>query len=118
MTQEGYQPEPGDLERKLNDLFSAEGLRDAARSSLSRYGRESWHYEVDRVRLAILKLAGADLTAIDKQVDAANVDYRDVLAAAEFPAYRLLPPGIDPATPEAQRAIAADRQQYLEWIGG
>ena len=116
MQQEPHQP--SDLERKLLEMFPRERLRDAARSSLSRYGRESWHREVDRVRVAILKLAGPDLTAIDKQVDAANVDYRDILAAAEYPAYSRLRPGIDPLDPEAQRAAESDRRQYLEWLGG
>lgn len=118
MNQMVYEPNPGDLERKLLELFPAEGLRDAARSALRRYGRESWHYEADRVRLAILKLAGGDLTSIDKQVDAANVDYRDTLAAAEYPEYSKLRPGVDPESAEAKRAIEADRQQYLDWIGG
>lgn len=117
MQQQPHQPRPDELERKLSELFPNEGLRDAARSALRRYGRESWHKEGDRVRLAILKLAGTDLTAINKRVDEANVDYRDSLAAAEYPAYSLLSPGIDPLDPAAQRAIESDRRQYLEWLG-
>ncbi len=70
------------------------------------------------MRLAILKLADSDLMEIDKRVDAANVDYRDILAAAESPAYLLLPPGIDPESADAQRAIQSDKQQYLDWLGG
>lgn len=97
-------------------MFPAEGLRNVARSALFRYGRELRHTEMARVRLAILKLAGPDITAIDKQVDVAIIDYRDVLASAEYPAYALLKPGIDPTTPEAQQAIESDRRQYLEWL--
>lgn len=117
MEQQPYEPQPRDLERKLTELFPNDGLRNAARAALSRYGRQNWHAEIDRVRLAILKLAGGDLTAIDKGVDAADVDYRDTLASAEYPAYSLLRPGIDPLEPEAQSAIESDRRQYLEWIG-
>ncbi|NND02849.1 MAG: hypothetical protein HKN91_08680 [Acidimicrobiia bacterium] len=118
LMQPAHQPEPGELERKLSDLFPNERLRDAARSALSRYGRESWHQEIERVRLGILKLAGPHLTQIDKQVDAASVDYRDTLAAAEYPAYSQLTPGIDPQDAAAQEAIAADLQQYLDWLNG
>lgn len=116
MEQRGYRPQPGDLERKLRSLFPNDGLRNAARAALRRYGAATWHHEADRVRLAILKLAGPDLTAIDRRVDEAIVDYRDTLAAAEFPAYAALGPHVDGSSPEAQAAIKADREQYSAWV--
>lgn len=115
-SQTPYKPQAGDLERKLRSQFPNDGLREAARSQLLRYGHQAWHREVDRVRMAILKLAGSDLLAIDKWVDQAGVDFRDVLAAAESPAYMALKPGIDPSSPAAQAAIASDRKQYTDWI--
>ena len=114
--QTGYTPQPGDIEGKLRSLFPNEGLRDAARASLRRYGAQSWHKDQDRVRLAVLKLAGADLAAIDRRVDQAVVDYRDTLAAAEFPNYMALGVAPDSSSPEAQSAIRADRAQYLAWV--
>ncbi len=118
VSQPTYQPQPGDFERKLADVFPNEGLREAARAQLLRYGREGWHHEPARVRLAILKLGGGDLVAIDRYVESAGVDYRDILAQAEYPAYSKLPAGIDPTSPPAQEAIRADKAQYLEWIEG
>lgn len=111
-----YSPEPGELERKLAEAFPSEDLRDAARARLMRYGRQDWHREPERVRLAILKLAGSDLVAIDRRVAAAGVDYRDILAEAEYPAYSKLPPGIDSSSPAAQAAIRSDKQQFMDWI--
>jgi len=114
--QPAFSPQPIDLERKLVDTFPDEGKRVAARFQLLRYGREGWHHEVDRVRLGILKLSEGDLGAIDRLVAAAIIDYRDILAQAEYPAYSRLTPGIDPASAPAQAAIAADKRQYDDWM--
>ena len=111
-----HEPQPADLERKLADAFPNEGLREAARAQLLRYGREGWHHEPGRVRLAILKLAGSDLVALGRFVESAGVDYRDILSMAEYPAYSKLPPGIDPMSAPAQEAMRADERQYLEWL--
>lgn len=116
--QTGYTPQPGDVEGKLRVLFPNEGLREAARGSLRRYGAQSWHKDLDRVRLAVLKLAGDDLTAINRHVDEAAVDHRDTLAAAEFPSYTALGASVDRTSPAAQAAIKADRAQYLAWVKG
>jgi hypothetical protein len=116
--QSPYSPSSIDLERKLAEAFPNDAIREAARTRLLRYGREDWHREPDRVRLAILKLGGSDLAAIDRQVEAAGVDYRDILAQAEYPAYSRLPPGIDPAGSKARAAISSDRRQYLDWMAG
>lgn len=97
-------------------MFPIEDLRDAARSQLERYGRHQWHSEVERVRLAILKWAGADVMAIGTRADDADVDYRDVLVAAEFPSYAALGPAVNPAAGSAQQAIRDDREQYEAWI--
>jgi hypothetical protein len=116
--QPAYRPQPGDLERKLADCFPDEGLRVAARAQVMRYGRQTWHHEVDRVRLAILKIAAGDLLAIDKTVALAEEDFRAVLTKAEYPAYSQLGPGIDSTSRTAQAAIAADKAQYRKWIQG
>jgi hypothetical protein len=53
-------------------------------AELTRYGREPHHQEVDRVRAAILRLAGSDLAKVRQMTDAACLDYRDVLLWAEY----------------------------------
>lgn len=114
--QPAYRPQPGDIDRKLETLFPDVSDRRRAVEILERYGAESHHREIDRVRLATLRLAGGDLGALATQVESANIDYRDVLAAAEYPEFRLLPPGLDPSSDEYQRAVDSDYRQYLDWV--
>lgn len=114
--QPAHTPQPGALERMLAVVFPAEGLREAARTQLFRYGHELRDRDPGRVRLAILKLSDGDLLKLDKMVDLACQDYRDVLAMAEYPAYMKLEPGIDPNSPAAQAAIKSDRDQYEAWL--
>lgn len=113
-----YRPRPGDLERKLVALYPDEANRSEAGGLLEIYGDESWHREVDRVRLAILKLAGGDLAQVARYVDEANRDFRDVIAMAEYPAYMRLPPGGNPRSAAYRQAVDADAEQYLAWVRG
>lgn len=48
------------------------------KARLSRYGREDWQREVLRVQMACLKCANGDLDALEREVEAACSDYRDV----------------------------------------
>ena len=116
--QPAYGPKPGDLERKLAQLFPSEGDRQQARELLERYGTETWHKEVERVQLAALRLAGGDLAELLRSVALANMDYRDVIAAAEYPAFMKLPVGTDMQSAEYTAAIEADHRQYIEWVEG
>jgi len=74
------------LERKLTSNYPDETLRSDVIHILEKYGRDSSAKEVARVRLAILKLAGTDIEKISEYTQAARMDYRDVLARAEYPA--------------------------------
>jgi len=48
----------------------------------------------------------------------ARSDYRDVLAAAEFPYYRAEGFGIrELPEDDVQRIVDADREQYERWLG-
>jgi hypothetical protein len=70
-----------------------------------------------RIRLAILKVAAGDRSRLRESVQDAIEDYRDVLAAAEYPRYsREI--GFDDA-PDALRrkVIYADWAQYCMWLG-
>ena len=103
------------LARKLAAMFPDPSQREMVAGELARYGTEAYEREAGRVRVAILKVAGASLEKVREWVAIAKRDYRDVLAAAEYPrelvtqTWRL---------PEAEcRAIREeDARQYRQWI--
>lgn len=65
-----------------------------------------------RVVAAALKLSKGRIERLKEEMLAANRDYRDILAAAEYPTqFRCCPPA--KATEEMKRA---DKQQYEEWF--
>ena len=87
---------------------------------LERYGTEDWQLEVVRVRLAILKVAGRDIVRLQSAADRAQVDYRDLLAPAEYPGYsRLSYQEVNDLPPDDQkRLIESDWKQYEDWLLG
>ena len=109
-----------DVERVIRRDFPEDTL-DRVMLLLRQYGHEKWHLERPRVLLACLKLANGDLRELQRQVTVARSDFRDVLAAAEYPA--VLAIGFigmkklketDPsALDELQRR---DWEQYQEWL--
>lgn len=98
---------------KLDALFPSAGDRLAAAELLSRLDLQQ---ERERVLLAVLKLAGADLKRLRQTVEAALGDYRDVLAWAESPRQMKL----GPSAPLADQAAArtADAAEYRAWLEG
>jgi hypothetical protein len=90
---------------------------DAVMSNLNDYGTEDWQRGVNRVRLAVLKLAGGDLQALRREIDVAKSDYRDVLAYAEYPKYmQKVSPSARLSEVERERIIRADWTQYQSWL--
>jgi hypothetical protein len=103
-----YNPE--DLERIIERDFEPSSV-SVARALLSRYGQESWHREVLRVRMACLKCAEGDLAALKREVEDACCDYRDVLVAAEYPRYA------GAKDDEGRkRSIEDDWRELQEWL--
>jgi hypothetical protein len=86
------------------------------RELLGEYGQAGWQDQVERVRLAILKLAEGSLDALCQILDQARLDHVDVLDWAETPHRMALDVDADPTEREA--AAAEDEQQYLDWLGG
>jgi hypothetical protein len=85
-------------------------------SIIEEYGKEDWHLSRGRVRLAILKLAGGDLDRLLDQTQIAINDFRDVLAAAEYPRY-MREVSFREVAEDAQRLIVEDDwRQYCEWL--
>lgn len=102
------------LPRILAKLFPDRAMRESAERVLGAYGRSD--LEKDRVHLGILRIAGADLDAIERWTRFACVDYRDLLVQAEYPLttgeQKLLE-----HNPEKYAALAKkERDEYDEWI--
>lgn len=71
--------------------------------------------ERERVWLASLKLADGSLDQLRSCVSAALVDFRDLVAMAEYPfALRLAP---DASEEQQAMARQADAAQYEQWLG-
>ncbi len=102
------------LSQKLTAMFPDKKTKDQAIAILAGYGTEPSEPEPDRVRLAILKLAGADMDCLQETTIGAKRDYRDVLAWAEYPNQtiaRALPDGH-----RKEKLIQIDLKQYEDWL--
>lgn len=102
------------LERKLKMMFSDDFTRRRVHKILQDYGREVHEREPERVRLAILKLAGAELRSVEKYTGFAREDYRNILAWAEYP--RQAQQWVMPDPDEKQKMIEADLAEYEDWL--
>jgi hypothetical protein len=107
---------PDDVERIVCRDFGADEYTTVS-GMLSEYGTEKWHREPTRVRLAALKVANGSVQKLRLCIDAAKRDYRDALAAAEYPAYHKsgfravkLPEN------DRRRIIEDDWRQYEDWL--
>lgn len=116
MNQPVPQVSAADVERIVEREFP--GSADHALSLLQQYGKAEWHREIDRVRLACVKLAKGDLQKLTQAINTATSDYRDVLAWAEYPAYMRTDPNPSREAAEKERAIKADWKQYENWRAG
>jgi hypothetical protein len=85
-------------------------------ATLEAYGRQSWHREVPRVRLAILKQAQGDWKKLRRALATADKDYRDILSYAEYPAYFAAIQPDETNAAKRRSAIAADWRQYSSWL--
>jgi hypothetical protein len=105
-----------DVERVVCRDFTADEY-PAVTAMLGEYGTERWHREPTRVQLAVLKVANGSVQKLRACIDSAKRDYRDALAAAEYPGsckvgfrIRELP------EKERRRIIDEDWRQYEEWL--
>lgn len=114
------QPTPtvtrADVERVVRRDFPPEQF-DSVMSVLAEYGGESWHRELHRVQLAVLKLAAGSLDDLRREIETAKRDYRDVLAYAEYPAYMKKTFRVSQLPADEQRKIIdEDWRQYETWL--
>jgi hypothetical protein len=89
---------------------------DVAMAVLNQYGLEKWEREQARVRIAILKLVNGDPEKLKQAIETAKRDYRDVLAAAEYPEYFRSWGRAGLSRRDAKRFIDADWLQYETWL--
>lgn len=114
------QPTPdvtnADVERVVRRDFPPDRFAEVM-ALLQEYGTEEWHREIDRVRLATLKLAAGSIERLRYEIEGAKCDYRDVLSPAEYPGYGKRVPRAGALPPhEEQRVIDADWKQYQDWL--
>jgi len=103
------------VQRLIRRLFS--GVPEATvLELLDQYGAESYERDRDRVQIAILKLIGGDLKRLAETVALAKADYRDALAAAEYPLEFRASGRFEPPAAEMDRIRQEDRRQYLDWL--
>jgi hypothetical protein len=106
------------LPRILEKIFPREDERDEVVQILEQYGRAEFQKEPDRVKMAILKLAGKSPERVRYYTLMACRDYRDILSAAEYPKqigyYKLREDDPD----QYDRIVMEDREQYQDWYLG
>jgi hypothetical protein len=108
------QPSPELVQKKLREAFPDPQAVAEASAILEQYGRQSWHREPDRVRLAMLMQCDGDLARLRELAALADLDYRDVLVGTEYPEeFRASPQ----TSPQEMAAIRRrDREQYEKWL--
>ena len=107
------------VERKILRYWVNDDDRDQVRHGLRQYGSEVYLGELERVHLAILKLSDGSLEKFFITLDAAKIDYRDVLLSAEFPEEGLFGWPRDSAARDSAELAAIrrrDREQYETWL--
>jgi hypothetical protein len=106
-----------DVERIVRRKFLKDEF-DSATAELGQYADGPWPRECPRVQLAALKLAQGDLQSLRRHIANAERDYRDVLAAAEYPRY--MSAGMfrvrKLSRKEQQRIVDSDWDQDQRWL--
>jgi replication-associated recombination protein RarA len=69
----------------------------------------------ERTQLAVLKLSEGDLEEMQRLLEVAKADWRDVLAWAEYPE-EMKNDTWKMDAEEVKRIRERDRQQYLDWL--
>jgi hypothetical protein len=105
------------VREKFNRMFGSHPESDELLQVLLRYGGRESDRERERVQLAILKLSEGDPVKLRSNVEAALLDYRDVLAWAEYPEQmRSGKTRYNSTRDEYEEMSRRDREQYLQWL--
>lgn len=101
-----------DIQLVISQDFPEE-QHEIVRDVLDWYGDQDYQRDPIRVRLAALKLADGDLGELKEMINAARVDYRDILSWAEYPNELDRSLGRNKMT--RGEADMADRKQMKDW---
>jgi len=78
-------------ERLVTRLFAGEAVRAAVRDRLEHdcgngipFCEASGPEDLERIRFAVLKLGNGDIRELDRAIELANIDWRDLFMAAGF----------------------------------
>ena len=105
------------LRAALERLFPDASARAAAKRLLEQYGSDADEPHPERVRLAILKLSGGDITALPAHIEGAKEDHEDTLWWAESPHQtRAALANRSLTSAESDRLAAEDRAEYERWL--
>ena len=112
-----HQPVPDvsrfDVERIVHREFG-DANASRALAILDEYKSDSG--SASRVQLAVLKLAAGDIVVLKREIETAKLDYRDVLAYAEYPRYTREIGFHDVQESLKQVVIDDDWRQYDSWL--
>ena len=104
------------LPKVLESMFPDELERKSIKEKLNLYGQESFHVEIPRVRMGILKLVYNEPEKIDAFVELACCDFRDLLCASEYPetSQRW---GLKENNPKKYKILSIkEENEYLDWL--
>lgn len=105
----------GQVKKVFNNLFSSGPKSDELLTLLRTYEGA----EQARVQLAILKLSAGDPGKLRHNIEVAIVDYRVVLAWAEYPEQMETGASAFNSDPEVIKEIVKrDKDQYQTWLSG
>jgi hypothetical protein len=106
-----------DVERVVRRDFPAADYASVLRV-LDKYGSKTKEERsAARVQLAVLKLALGDMNELRRHIVAAETDYRDVLAAAEYPLAAIRGSAFTTLSEkERQNIYESDWGQYQQWL--
>jgi hypothetical protein len=104
-----------DMERIVRRDFPVEQLPEVM-AILHQFGMAEWEkkWDVNRVQLAMLKLAGENIDKLREALTTAKSDPRDVISPAEYPSY-----GLDKfklPEEEQEKIFSTDWKHYETWL--
>ena len=100
-----------DVRRVVLREFSEDEVPEAL-TILSQHGRCDLDVDVHRIRAAAVKVANGDIRLLKNVIR--TWDYRDILAAAEYPEYRNC--RTFRSRRERATVICSDDKQYRDWL--
>jgi hypothetical protein len=100
----------------INAIYPIKSVQVEVKNRLEDYGKEDFHFEPKRVRLAILKFAHKNPDTLNELVDTACSEYRDILYFAETPLSMALWGELDEDPQKEKELEKQDNINYVRWL--